>query len=372
MSGCISGMASRFGVLALGLAVFMTGCGNGAEETEVVRPAMVERPLPGGHAISAFPGDVRARQESTLSFRVGGRIAVRHVDAGAQVKKGAVLAELDPQDLALQVQATRAQLRSAEANLALAKAERDRYATLLERQLVAQAAFDAQDNAYKAAAAQVDQARAQLDVTRNQAGYARLLAPADGVIATRLAEAGQNVAAGQTIFTLAADGEREIAISLPEQRIGEFSVGQAVVVELWSRPGERVPGTIRELSPGADPLSRTYAARVAFDAVANDAELGQSARVYIGAANGTALSVPLAAVTADAGQAYVGVVDPATQALRRAPVQTGPYGEDRVPILSGIGETDWIIVAGAHLLREGQKVKPVDRDNRIIALAATP
>lgn len=368
----MSGKASRIGVLALGLAVFLAGCGNGADEAEVIRPAMVERPLPGGHAISAFPGDVRARQESALSFRVAGRIAVRHVDAGAKVKEGTVLAELDPADLALQVQAARAQLRSAEASLALARTERDRYRALLDRKLVAQAAFDTQDNAFKAAAAQADQARAQLDVTRNQAGYARLLAPADGVIATRQAEAGQNVAAGQTIFTLAADGEREIAISLPEQRIGEFSVGQKVVVELWSRPGERVPGTIRELSPGADPLSRTYAARVAFDAAASHAELGQSARVYIGAANGTALSVPLAAVTADAGQAYVWVVDPATQVLRRAPVQTGPYGEERVPILGGIGEGDWIVVAGAHLVREGQKVKPIDRDNRVVVLAATP
>lgn len=372
MSGYAAGMVSRFGALALGFAVLLAGCGNGTDETEVIRPAMVERPLPGGHAISAFPGDVRARQESALSFRVAGRIAVRHVDAGAQVKQGAVLAELDPDDLALQVQAARAQLRSAEASLALARAERDRYQTLLERKLVAQAAFDAQDNAYKAAAAQADQARTQLAVTRNQAGYARLLAPTDGVIATRMAEAGQNVAAGQTIFTLAADGEREIAISLPEQRIDEFSVGQDVLVELWSRQGERVPGTIRELSPGADPLSRTYAARVAFDAVASHAELGQSARVYIGAANGTALSVPLAAVTADAGQAYVWVVDPATQTLRRAPVQTGAYGEERVPILGGLAESDWIVVAGAHLVREGQKVKPIDRDNRAITLAATP
>lgn len=368
----MAGIALRGGLLGVGLSLVLAGCGGNTEEVEIIRPALVERPLPGGQEILAFPGDVRARQESTLSFRVAGRIATRHVDAGAQVREGTVLAELDPQDLGLQVQSTRALVRSAEANLALAKAERDRYRALLDRKLVAQAAYDAQDNAWKAASAQAEQARAQLDVTRNQAGYARLLAPADGVIATRLAEAGQNVAAGQAIFTLAADGEREIAISLPEHHIREFSVGQNVLVELWSRPGERVPGTIRELSPGADPLSRTYAARVAFDAVANHAELGQSARVYIGAAGEAALSVPLAAVTADAGTSYVWVVDPATSVLRRAPVQAGPYGEERVPILSGLTAQDWIVVAGAHLVREGQKVKPIDRDNRALSLASAP
>lgn len=366
----MNAIALRHGVLALGFALVLAGCGNGGQEAEVIRPALVEKPLPGGHAVLAFPGDVRAREESALSFRVPGKIAKRHVDAGAQVKRGDVLAELDADDLRLQVEASRAALNSAQADLALAKAERERYRTLLDRGLVAQSAFDAQDSAFKAAQARAEQVRAQLDVTRNQADYARLLAPADGIVATRQAEAGQNVAAGQTVFTLAADGEREIAISLPEQTIGQFSVGQRVMVELWSQPGTRVPGTIRELSRAADALARTYAARVSFDAQTSGAQLGQSARVYIGAAEGAALSVPLAAVTADGGESFVWVVDPATSTLRRTPVQTGPYGEERVPVLGGLDETDWVVVAGAHLVREGQAVKPIDRDNRAIALAA--
>lgn len=362
----------RNGLMAAGLLLGLAGCGNGEPGPEVVRPALVERPLPGGQAVSAFPGDVRARQETALSFRVAGKLAVRHVDAGDRVKQGDVLAELDADDLRLQLQAASAQSASADANLALAKSERDRYRTLLDRKLVSQSAFDAQDNAYKAAAAQARQAHAQQDVSRNQASYSRLIAPADGVIATREAEAGQNVAAGQTIFTLAADGEREVAISLPEQRIGEFHVGQQVMVELWSRSGERVPGTIRELSRAADPLARTYAARVQFDAAADHAQLGQSARVYIGATDNAVLSVPLTAVTADAGQAYVWVVDPATSALRRAPVQVGAYGEERATILSGLTVKDWVVSAGTHLVREGQVVRPIDRDNRPVALTPAP
>lgn len=354
-------------VLAL-IAVVLAACGNGEEVVEPVRPAMVERPQPAGAGFEAFPGDVKARYEPVLAFRVGGKIAKRHVDAGARVKRGDLLAELDPEDLRLQVAAVRAQLAAAEANLATARAERDRYRNMLERKLVSQSLFDAQQNAFLAAEAQVGTVRAQLDVSRNQAEYAQLRAPADGVIATRQAEAGQVVAAGQPIFTLAEDGEREIAISLPEQGIRNFSVGQLVLVELWSGSGARVPGTIRELSPAADATTRTYAARVSFDAEASGAELGQSARVYAGQASEATVSVPLAAVTGDNGASFVFVVDPASAKVRRTPVVLGPYGESRVPVISGIGAQDWIVVAGVHLLRDGQLVRPVDRDNRAVAL----
>lgn len=352
------------------LLLVLAGCGNGDDAVEAVRPAMVEQPLPAAAGFEAFPGDVRARQESVLAFRVGGKLAKRHVDAGARVKRGDVLAELDPEDLRLQVAASQAQLDAAQANLAMARAERDRYQEMVRRKLVSQSLYEAQQNAYQAAEAQVGQVRAQLDVTRNQAEYARLRAPADGVIATRQAEAGQVVAPGQPIFTLAADGEREIAISLPEQGIARFAVGQPVLVELWSRSGERVPGTIRELSPAADAQTRTYAARVSFDAAASGAELGQSARVYAGQAGEAAVAVPLSAVTAEGEQPYVWVVDPKTGQVRRTPVQLGAYGETRVPILSGLTAQDWVVVAGVHLLRDGQKVRPVDRNNRALTLQA--
>jgi multidrug efflux system membrane fusion protein len=357
----------RVVVLAL-MAAVLAACGNGEEAVEAVRPAMVERPQPAGAGFEAFPGDVKARYEPVLAFRVGGKIAKRHVDAGARVKRGDLLAELDPEDLRLQVAAVRAQLAAAEANLATARAERDRYRNMLDRKLVSQSLFDAQQNAFLAAEAQVGTVRAQLDVSRNQAEYAQLRAPADGVIATRQAEAGQVVAAGQPIFTLAEDGEREIAISLPEQGIRNFSVGQLVLVELWSGSGARVPGTIRELSPAADATTRTYAARVSFDAEASGAELGQSARVYAGQASEATVSVPLAAVSGENDAPFVFVVDPASAKVKRTPVVLGPYGESRVPVISGVGAQDWVVVAGVHLLRDGQVVRPVDRENRAVAL----
>ena len=360
----------RIAILATAVLVTasLAACGGGETAGETPRPVLVTRPGGGADAaLSAFAGEIRARQESPLSFRVGGNLVRREVDVGDRVKRGELLAVLDPGDFRLQAQSAQAQTAAAEAELVRARADQTRYAALAENQLVSRSTLDAQTTALRAAEAQVRAARAQLDVARNQAGYTELRAPRDGAIAGRQAEAGQVVAAGQTVFTLAGDGGREVAIALPETRIRDFVVGRPVLVELWNAPGRRLPGRIREIAPAADPQARTYAARITLVGDAADAvELGQSARVYV-ADNGTraALSVPLSAVQRDAkGATALWVVDPATRKLMSRAVKLGPYTEDRVPVLGGIDADAWIVVAGGHLLREGQFVEPVDRQNR--------
>jgi multidrug efflux system membrane fusion protein len=351
------------------LAMLLLGaCGHDAPPPDTARPVLVVHPQGGPDtAFTAYAGEIRAREESALAFRVGGNLIRREVDVGDRVKHGQLLAELDPGDLRLQAQAVQAQVAAAEAELARAAADRARYARLAQQQLVSRSALDAQNAAYAAAAGQAKAARAQLDVARNQAGYAQLRAPRDGVIATRQAEAGQVVAAGQTVFTLAGDAGREVAIALPETRIRDFHAGQPVLVELWNASGKRMPGAIREIAPAADPQARTYAARIALGATAaQSVELGQSARVYIAdEVNATTLRVPLAAVQRGAkGATALWVVDPATRKLHLTPVQLGPLGEDSAPVLRGVAVDAWIVAAGGHLLREGQAVTPVDRDNR--------
>ena len=354
--------------LPITLIALLGACGNGQEEEAPPRPAMVVQPQPAGAALDTFAGEVRARLEPELAFRIGGKVAKRLVEVGARVKKDQPLAELDPQDVRLQLDAVRAQVAAAEANLQLASAERDRYRTLLERQLVSRSHFDNAENSYRSAEAQLNQIRAQYDVARNQATYAVLRAPQDGVIARRNIEVGQVVAAGQTVFVLAADGDREVAISLPEQALDRYRIGQEVTVQLWSQLEQRFAGQIRELSPAADPQSRTFAARVAFKDPAVPADLGQSARVFIRNAAQVPLAVPLAALSAEGGQPFVWVVSPQTSQLERRPVRVGNYGETLVPVLDGLGEHDWVVAAGVHLLREGQKVRPVDRANRTVEL----
>lgn len=355
--------------LPVGLALLLSACGQESTPQTSLRPAMVVQPQPASAAADSYPGEVRARFEPELAFRIAGKVSKRLVEEGQRVKAEQPLAELDPQDVRLQLEASRAQLAAAEANLNLVKAERDRYKTLLERQMVSRSQYDNAENLYRAGLARLKQVRAEFDVAGNQAEYAVLRASQDGVIAKRQVEVGQVVAAGQTVFTLATDGEREVLIGLPEQQFGRFKVGQPVSVELWSQPDQRFNGRIRELSPSADPRSRTYAARIAFSAGKVPAELGQSARVFIQHAEQVPLAVPLSALTAENGQTYVWRVD-ANNTLKRVPVRVGAYGENSVPVLEGLNASDWVVAAGVHVLQEGQQVRPVDRSNRVVNLAA--
>lgn len=361
----MSRLARSFAIPAA-LAIALGGCGAEDAKPEMPRPVLVVRPDAGRAGIDAFAGEVRARRESTLGFRVGGNIVERRVDVGDQVRRGDVLAVIDAGDYEAQARAAQAQLAAAQAEATRASADRTRFAALGRDRLVSTSAVDAQNAAATAAQGQVNAARAQLDVARNQSAYTQLRAPADGVIAARNAEAGQVVAAGQPVFSLAADGAREVVFAVPEGAIKRFRVGQQVMVETWSQTGKRWPGTVRELSPAADPASRTYAARVEVDAPDDALELGQSARVYVlqdGAAG--ALRVPLAALQRTGDASAVWVVD-RNATLRLQPVRIGPFAEDSVPVLDGLKPGDLVVAAGGHLLSAGLKVQPVDRDNRVV------
>ena len=363
---------SRYPLLALlPLALVIAACSPAEPESDTSpRPALVVQPGTGDALRDIYPGEVRARYEPELAFRIGGKISRRMVTVGDRVEAGQPLAELNAEDVRLELDAARARLASARSDQRLARSELERYRTLLERQVISQSQFDSVESRAEASDAQLEQARAQLKVAGNQADYAVLEAPETGVIAQRLAEAGQVVAAGQAVFVLAVDGDREVVIDLPEQDVKRFQVGDEVAIELWSRPGEPFPGRIRELAPAADPSSRTFEARVAFDNDTADANLGQSARVLVDHANGGAdvLTVPLAAVTADQGESFVWVVNPDDATLVKTPVRTGAYREDRVPVLEGLSADDWVVAAGTQVLREGQKVRPVDRRNRQVSL----
>jgi multidrug efflux system membrane fusion protein len=155
-------------------------------------------------------------------------------------------------------------------------------------------------------------------------------------------------------------------IALPESTIRDYQVGQPVQVELWNRPGQLLGGTIREIAPAADAQARTYATRVSLAPEAlTEVELGQSARVFAAAGRQGTLQLPLAAVQRGAdGRSSVWVVDPAKHTLTATPVTVGAYGVESVPVLSGVNANDWVVAAGGHLLRAGQPVVAVDRQNQ--------
>lgn len=359
---------SRLFLIAGALA--LAGCRQDTPAEGPARPAMVVQAGAAAANLSVYAGEVRAQFEPALAFRIGGKISRRLVDVGEQVQKGQPLAELDAADVGLQLEAASAQLASAESDLGLATSELERYQSLLERQLVSKSLYDARVSARQAAQARVRQAQAEARVSGNQAAYAVLRAPADGVIAQRLAEAGQVVAAGQTVFVLAGEGLREVAISVPEQSAALFTPGREMAVELWSQPGKRFPAKLREIAPAADSQARTFAARVTFSPGDVRTEIGQSARVFALQPGERGLAVPLPAVYEKNGKPALWVVDPATSTVRLRAVTVGAYGESEVPVLSGLAPGEWVVAAGVHLLIEGQRIKPINRENRPVKIAA--
>ena len=364
-----SAVPPRWPALLL-LALVLAACGGVDDDAAPARPVLVQQPSPSAAAVQAFAGEVRARHETPLAFRVAGKVAKRRVDVGDRVAAGQVLAELDADDLRLGREAAEAQLAVAQADARLAEAEYERFRVMHERQLVSRSLFDARKSTLDAAISRVAQARAQLDVAGNQAAYGVLRAPKAGVIAMRQIEAGQVVAAGQMAFGLAEDGEREVAIALPEADVARFAVGQDVLVELWALPGQRVPGVIREIAPAADAQARTFATRVSLRLPGSiDVELGQSARVYAANAAAAALSVPLSALTEHAGKPAVWVLGDDGASVRQVPVDAGAFGESEVPVRAGLRPDDWVVISGVHLLREDLRVVPVDRDNRPVRVA---
>ena len=355
---------------ALAAAVNLAGCSSHAAAPEAPRSALVAHPQNADdlHA-EVYSGDVHARYESQLGFRVNGKIKARLVDVGARVQAGQALAELDPMDLKLQAASAQATLSSAKANRDLAQSEFNRYQALLEKHFISRTQFDTQTNTLKAAQAQVAQAEAVLAVAQNQAEYTTLRADHAGVITSINAETGQVVSAGQPVAALARDGELEVEIAVPENRIADYSRGMPAVVEAWADAGRHIQGRLREISPEADRMTRTYRVRVTLDGADALPKLGQTARVYfVDATPAQQQLIPLSALYDQAGKPAVWIVDAKTRQVHLAPVDVAAYREQGVLLAGGVDARQWIVTAGVHKLRDGEPIAPVDAQNRPVNL----
>jgi multidrug efflux system membrane fusion protein len=294
-----------------------------------------------------YSGEVRARFETPLAFRVGGKITERLVDAGAHVVAGQPLARLDATDLRLAAE-------QAEANRQLAEAELMRARALREKNFISQAALDAKESVAR-------QAEAQARLAKNQIGYATLTADHDGVIAAALAEAGQVVAAGQAVFRVARDGEREVLINLPEAHLAQLKVGARGTARLWSEAqavARSYPAVLREIAPAADPASRTFAARVTLIDAPRDLPLGLSATVSFPLDQEASLVVPLAALVQQGERPAVWVVA-ADDTVTLRPVTIARYSDAGALVTAGLMPGETIVAAGASLLSAGEKIRRV-------------
>ncbi|OHC69138.1 MAG: hypothetical protein A3H93_03190 [Rhodocyclales bacterium RIFCSPLOWO2_02_FULL_63_24] len=316
-------------------------------------PKLVRTLIVGAGATAAdgaqrsYSGEVRARIETTLGFRVAGKIVERRVDLGQAVKAGQVLARLDPTDAGLQA-------TQAEAQRALAAADVARYRDLKAKNYISASALDARETAFKAA-------EAQAQLAKNQASYTTLVADRNGVIGQVLAEPGQVVSVGQAVFRLAPDGEREIAVALPEGEVSGFKLGQAAEVTFWAAggaTGKPLTGRLREISPVADPVTRTYAARVSLKDADPLLPLGMSATVRFpsGAPGASSLMVPLTAIFQKGNQPAVWKVGADNTANLQA-ISIAAYTDGGAVVSGGLVGGEQIVAAGVNLLTSGEKLR---------------
>ncbi len=349
---------AAYAVLAvLILAVALTGCASkqqGQEEAPLVRTQTVKLDHYGQSA--GYAGEVRGRYETQLAFQVSGKVMRRSVEVGSRVNAGDALMEIDAKDIQQTANIASAQVYSAESQLNLAESNLARYRTLYEQGAVSRAQLDQYQNAYAVALASVRQASAQYVQGANQVGYSTLVADQDGVISALNVEAGQVVSAGQIVAVLVQDGEREVEINIPENRVEELRKAGQIRVTFWALPDVAAEGKIREISPIADKVTRTYKVRISLVDPPPGLALGMTANVAT--ANGgvqPTVFVPLAAIYQTGDTPGVWVVSDGAVTLR--PVKTGAFGDDKIQILEGLQDGDVIVTAGVQKLREGQKVR---------------
>lgn len=329
----------------------LNACGPGkVPETDTV---LVRTTVLGsaGSAPIRYTGVIRPRTESDLGFRVGGKVVQRLVDPGQTVRRGQVLMRLDATDLQLAAGASRDQLRSAEAQAAQATAEEARQRRLLDAGAVSRSAYDLALANARSAQAAVAAARSGASQAGNQAGYGTLVADADGVVTEVLAQPGQVVAPGTVVVRLARAGNREAAVAVPETQLaGLARTGQAFLYGSTTP----VPAQLREVAGVADPRTRTFDARYVLARA--DLPLGSTVTVELPRATTAELQIPLTALH-DRG-AGPGVWVVTGDQVRFRPVRVVRLGEEAAAIEGGgFAGGERIVALGAHLLRDGQRVR---------------
>ena len=352
-------MRPFFLLASLALAGSLAACSDAKEaKPEDIRPVrVITIGESAAQNVATYAGDVRARHEVRLSFRVGGKIVERLVEVGSKVRGGQPVARLDAADLALAAASAKAQAVALETERNLAAAELKRYRELREKNFISQAEYERRAASLEAAAAKLEAGQALSRQSANQAGYAVLVADDAGVITALEAEAGQVVAAGQTVARLARRGEMEAAFAVPEAQRALLENAVDLTLTLNAFPGKQWKAKLRELSPAADPVSRTYAARATILNPGEDVELGMSARVAVSAHNSSPkLEVPVAALYSRGDQPQVFVVE-GNGIVQVRQVKTAGISGERVVIESGLKTGDVVVAAGAALLRPGQRVR---------------
>lgn len=340
----------------------LAGCDKTSNTQTPPRPALVVQANSKAEFAMGLAGEVRPRYESAQGFRINGKIMERLVEVGATVVKGQVLARLDKADTSLAAQASQANVQAAVADYELAKVELNRQQELFNRKTTARSALDTAEARFNASKARLQQARAQASASGNQTRYASLTADIDGIVTDIRAEPGQVVEAGQVIAHIADPTQLEVTVAVPESRMSGIMPGVPARVRLWANKDKYYQGTVREVSPSADSLTRTFQIRVAIDNPDEHVRIGMTAGVlFVMEREKPLVLLPLPAVIQFEDATVVWVVDKNNQ-VHPKPVKVDQFREDGVLISDGLEGDEQIVAVGGQALTPGQTVRPITKE----------
>jgi len=341
-----------------GLGLSLAGCSKPEPPPEPVRPVLsVQITSQRLAQLGRFAGTIQARYESTLGFRVSGRIARRAVDVGSEVKAGDLLATLDPTDQHNQVRSNQGDLARIQAQWINAQADARRQQQLFDRGVGAQAQLDVARTNLKTTQASLDQARAALGQAKDQLNYSELRADHDAVVTHWNVEAGQVVSVGQEVVTLARPDIKEAVIDLPSPLAEQLPPGVSFLVADQLEPSITTTGTLRELEPQADSATRTRRARLTLAQTPAALRLGTAISVTLSTAIEPKVELPASAIQEVEGTSRIWVIDTQQQTVSPRDVQVLSRTHDTVVISAGVKAGERVVSAGVNSLKPGQKVK---------------
>jgi RND family efflux transporter MFP subunit len=336
----------------------IAGCGASKDEPA---PRTVQTMVVAGSTnqqILQQTGEIRARNEHPAGFQVDGKIIARPVDVGSIVRRGQVIAVLDPEPQQARLRVANAQVAGAQAELSRATSVESRQRALLANGFIARTQYDTTLRDLQLARAKMTEAQAQLSLARQALTYTTLHAEVDGVVTQVGAQPGQVVAAGQMVAYLVQSGEREALFNVSESAFRLMRPDVPVRVSLATDPTIAVTGQARYVSPQANPATRTYDVRVTLPGAPEDMRLGATVRGEVALAATEGISLPSSALFARGGHPSVWIYDRKDGTARQRQVTVARQDTGTVVIASGLRRGDVVITAGVNSLRPGQRVRP--------------
>ena len=355
--------------VGMGALLALTACHGGKVAAPppalvVALPVHPDTGTASGMAIR-YPVEVAPRYANPMSFRVPGKIIDRKVRIGDMVKKGEVVARLDPVDAQKQLASAQAALDAAEHRLIYAKQQLDRDTAQAAQNLISANQLEQTQDAFSAAQAGREQAAAQLVLARNNLQYNSLVADHDGVITSENADTGQVVAAGQAVYGLAWSGDTDVTLDAAASDLGRIAIGQAATVTFAALPDRTFQARVREITPTADPQSRTYRVRLTLDQPGNLVRLGMTGDATLvpvavaSSSRAKTFTVPSTAIFHQGNSPAVWVVNSNTSSLELRPVTVRSYGDHTTVITGSLKDGETVVVAGVHTVFAGQHVTAV-------------